>query len=68
MAEPRQSVVQLMSDNKTEPVSNYDEDVHVNHWCESSRCKRWGSFGYDRGRGRMEWFCNEHGPENDRAR
>ena len=38
----------------------------VEHWCGQPGCKKWGSFGYDRGRGRTDWFCFEHRPQEDR--
>lgn len=26
-------------------------------------CKKWGSFGYDRGKGATDWWCLEHRTE-----
>ncbi|WP_372352958.1 hypothetical protein [Pararhizobium sp. BT-229] len=31
------------------------------HLCQHPGCTRWGSFGYDKGKRRTEWFCcREH--------
>ncbi|MEO4000292.1 hypothetical protein [Mesorhizobium sp. CAU 1732] len=35
----------------------------IEHWCEHpSGCRRWGSWGFARGR-QSVWFCFEHRPE-----
>jgi len=34
--------------------------VHFEHWCGHEGCKKWGSFGKDRGRSEIEWRCLEH--------
>ena len=34
--------------------------VHFEHWCEEPGCNRWGSLGYEIGRGETRWFCFEH--------
>ena len=31
-------------------------------WCMHPECKKWGSFGRDRGRGVSEYWCCEHLP------
>lgn len=34
----------------------------VEHWCRHPGCKKWGGWGYDRGAGRIDWWCYEHKP------
>jgi hypothetical protein len=36
----------------------------VEHWCQRPGCKKWGGWGYERGRGETDWFCYEHRPES----
>lgn len=42
--------------------SKKDTGIHVEHWCQHPGCKKWGSFGYDRGKGSADWWCGEHRP------
>ena len=49
-----------MSDDKH---STKTDNVHEEHYCQHPGCKRWGSFGYDRGRGVTDWWCMEHRPD-----
>ncbi|WP_425356447.1 hypothetical protein [Xaviernesmea rhizosphaerae] len=37
--------------------------VHVEHWCQAPGCKRWGCFGYDKGKGQSDWWCGDHRPD-----
>ena len=50
-----------MSDEKTNRPKV--DQIHTEHYCQHPGCKRWGSFGYDRGRGQSEWWCGQHRPE-----
>lgn len=49
-----------MSDEKTN--GSKPASVHVEHWRQRPGCKKWGSFGYDRGKGATDWFCLDHRP------
>ncbi|MFC5446353.1 hypothetical protein [Rhizobium halophytocola] len=40
------------------------DQVHEEHYCQHDRCRKWGSFGYDR-KSRTDWFCLEHRPDRD---
>ena len=35
------------------------------HNCIKPGCRKWGSFGYDRGRGVTDWWCSEHVPRDE---
>ena len=37
-------------------------NVHGEHWCQHPGCNKWGSFGYDRGKGATDWWCIVHRP------
>lgn len=39
------------------PPKNAD-GIHE-HWCEHPGCKKWGGWGFARGRDTV-WFCFEH--------
>jgi hypothetical protein len=41
-----------MSDEKTNGTK--PAGIHVDHWRQHPGCKKWGSFGYDRGRARWK--------------
>lgn len=49
-----------MSDEK--PGDHNPASIHEDHWCQHPGCKKWGSFGYDRGKGATDWWCMEHRP------
>lgn len=51
----------MADDDRT--VTRPPPAVLFEHWCDAPACKAWGSFGYDRGRGRTDWYCFEHRPE-----
>ncbi|MCV9967719.1 hypothetical protein OIU34_38525 [Pararhizobium sp. BT-229] len=48
-------------------VSDKSPTTHLDgpyvHTCQHPGCTRWGSFGYDKGKWRTDWFCREHRPE-----
>ncbi len=53
-----------MSDERaTRAGSKPEEPVHTEHYCQHPGCKRWGSFGHERGRGQTEWWCGQHRPD-----
>jgi len=37
------------------------------HWCRHTDCKRWGSFGYERGFG-TAWFWSGHKGDGESGR
>ncbi len=47
-----------MSDDRTSTAPA--APMHFVHWCDHPGCKRWGSFGKERGRLITEWRCGEH--------
>jgi len=51
-----------MSDEKSN--AQKAASIHEEHWCQHPGCKRWGSFGYDRGKGTIDWWCAEHRPDS----
>ena len=51
-----------MSDETTTRSGPQQMSVHN---CIKPGCKKWGSFGYDRGRGATDWWCFEHVPRDD---
>lgn len=37
--------------------------IHVNHYCCTEGCRRWGGFGWFRTRGEpVQWWCAKHYP------
>lgn len=51
-----------MSDEKSN--GQKAASIHEEHWCQHPGCQRWVSFGYDRGKGAIDWWCAEHRPES----
>lgn len=49
-----------MSDEK--PGATKADGILVEHWRQHPGCKKWGSFGFDSGKGAIDWFCMEHRP------
>lgn len=47
-----------MSDETTKPSTEHGKIYQ--HYCEHPGCKKWGGFGFAKGRGESEWFCWEH--------
>lgn len=45
------------------------DDIHVNHYCCFTGCKKWGGFGFTRSKAEaVQWWCWEHYPHKTPVR